>query len=180
MAITVTQIQSSIPGAVKRFKIYDPASGGTALATGANSVVLTGFSPMDLVYPLWQASHAYIIGDKITDSNGNIQTVTTAGTSGATHPVWATSSTTADGSPLVWTFYSLGRAIQYNNGLPDPYQVRLHAYTDIGLGSPAVTSATLDVGTWLLSLTDPTQTTINCTIFTLAKCRAVILEVPAE
>jgi hypothetical protein len=37
----------------------------------------------------WQASHAYALGTAIIDSNGNIQVVTTAGTSKAgAHPVW--------------------------------------------------------------------------------------------
>ncbi|MHB8501519.1 MAG: phage head spike fiber domain-containing protein [Candidatus Acidiferrales bacterium] len=53
----------------------------------------------------WQASTAYTLGSAITDSNGNLQICTTAGTSGSTHPTWATTfaSTTADGATLVWT-----------------------------------------------------------------------------
>jgi hypothetical protein len=39
----------------------------------------------------WKASHAYSVGTEIVDSNGNIQLVTTAGTSKAgTHPTWST------------------------------------------------------------------------------------------
>ncbi|MBZ5695984.1 MAG: hypothetical protein LAN36_11575 [Acidobacteriia bacterium] len=36
----------------------------------------------------WQANHAYNIGDVITDSNGNQEVVTVAGTSGPTAPIW--------------------------------------------------------------------------------------------
>ena len=48
--------------------------------------------------PAWQASHAYSVGNIILDSNGNIQRCTTAGTSGAAHPTWATvvGNTTTD------------------------------------------------------------------------------------
>ena len=39
---------------------------------------------------VWQALHIFSVGDQITDSNGKVQTVMVAGTSGATVPVWAT------------------------------------------------------------------------------------------
>jgi hypothetical protein len=53
----------------------------------------------------WAATTAYSIGNLIVDSNGNIQRCTTAGTSGSSHPSWATTigSTTNDAAPLVWT-----------------------------------------------------------------------------
>lgn len=180
MALTVyPNQQQSIPGAVKVFLVQDSVP-STPLATGANAITLTGFSPMDLTAPLWQASTAYVVGNLIQDSNGNFQRCTTSGTSGTTHPVWATSSTTTDNS-VTWTFYAAYRAPQFNNTVPDPRQVRLRAYTDIGLGSPAVTGvALLDLGTWYLDLTDTTQTSIVCTIYAGAKCKCVVLEVPAE
>jgi hypothetical protein len=50
----------------------------------------------------WQANHAYSLGTAIIDSNGNIQVVTTAGTSkNGAHPTWQTNiynPTTADNS----------------------------------------------------------------------------------
>lgn len=54
--------------------------------------------------PSWQASTVFTLGFYILDSNGNIQTVTTAGTSGAGSPAWETREglTTGDGS-VVWT-----------------------------------------------------------------------------
>jgi hypothetical protein len=48
--------------------------------------------------PNWAASTAETVGNLIVDSNGNIQRCTTAGTTGASHPTWATTigSTTTD------------------------------------------------------------------------------------
>lgn len=62
--------------------------------------------------PVWASSHAYAIGNLIVDSNGNIQRCTTAGTSGGSHPSWATTlnTTTSDSSPLVWTLVALHTA----------------------------------------------------------------------
>lgn len=52
----------------------------------------------------WSGPQAYIVGDTVVDANGNVQSVTTAGTSGGSTPTWATTigATTADGS-VVWT-----------------------------------------------------------------------------
>jgi len=57
----------------------------------------------------WKATHAYAVGNRVLDPNGNAEKVTTAGTSGATQPTWATTvgATTTDGS-VTWT----------NDGLP--------------------------------------------------------------
>lgn len=52
----------------------------------------------------WQPLTSYSLGTLIIDSNGNVQKVTTAGTSGAVQPTWNTSGTTNDAAPLVWTF----------------------------------------------------------------------------
>lgn len=180
-AVVTAGIKSSIPGACKVFKITDTTF-GTDLQ-GTNSGVLTstkftGFSPMDLTAPLWQASTAYIVGQLIQDSNGNFQRCTTAGTSGATAPTWALSSTTSD-SGVTWTFYAAYRAPQFNNTIPDPYQVRLRAFCTTA--SRAITAAaTLDVLSWYLDLTDTTQTTIVCTILVGVGTAGVIVEVPAE
>jgi phage tail sheath protein FI len=52
----------------------------------------------------WAASTAYVAGAKVIDANGNLQTCTTAGTSGSTAPGWARTigGSTADGSTVVW------------------------------------------------------------------------------
>ena len=57
--------------------------------------------PQAAAHGTWLASHVYALGAAIIDSNGNIQVVTTAGTSkAAPHPVWQTTiyaPTTVDG-----------------------------------------------------------------------------------
>jgi hypothetical protein len=57
--------------------------------------------PVAATYNTWLPSHAYALGSVIIDSNGNIQTVTTGGTSKAgAHPAWVTTiftPTTIDG-----------------------------------------------------------------------------------
>lgn len=61
--------------------------------------------------PTWTATHAYSVGNLIVDANGNIQRCTTAGTSGAAAPTWATpiGATTSDSS-VVWTLVALHTA----------------------------------------------------------------------
>jgi len=54
----------------------------------------------------WQASTAYVAGQIIVDSNGNLQSVQTAGTSGSSAPVWNTApggSTKNDGG-VTWLY----------------------------------------------------------------------------
>lgn len=52
----------------------------------------------------WGASTAYTVGQMATDSNGNVQRCTTAGTSGSAAPVWSTAigATTTDNT-VTWT-----------------------------------------------------------------------------
>jgi starch-binding outer membrane protein, SusD/RagB family len=51
----------------------------------------------------WEADSAYAANAVVLDSNGDVQQVTTAGTSGASEPVWATTlaATTTDGT-VTW------------------------------------------------------------------------------
>jgi hypothetical protein len=53
----------------------------------------------------WTANTTYGLESEILDANGNIEVVTTAGTSGSSLPVFGTvpGATTDDGSNLVWT-----------------------------------------------------------------------------
>jgi len=52
----------------------------------------------------WVASNVYALNATITDTNGNLQTVTTAGTSGTTQPAWPkTQATTTTDGTVVWT-----------------------------------------------------------------------------
>lgn len=59
---------------------------------------------IDSATKIWAASTSYSNGDSIIDSNGNKQTVTTAGTTGGSAPTWnqASGGTTSDGS-VTWT-----------------------------------------------------------------------------
>lgn len=58
--------------------------------------------------PEWELSTLYSLVSVIVDTNGNLQQVTKAGLSGATHPVWGTTlgAVTYDGAPttgVTWT-----------------------------------------------------------------------------
>jgi hypothetical protein len=59
---------------------------------------------LDAATKVWAATTAYSLGDKIIDTNGNLQTVSLAGTSSGSAPVWsqAAGGTTSDGS-AIWT-----------------------------------------------------------------------------
>jgi hypothetical protein len=54
-------------------------------------------------FNIWQSNASFALGYSIVDSNGNVQTVTTAGTSGATQPTWNITGPTTDGG-VIWTF----------------------------------------------------------------------------
>jgi phage tail sheath protein FI len=90
---------------------------GTSLAnppawpTTVNSSVVEGAVTWTLINPPhWSAHQAFLTGDEIVDSNGNVQQVTTPGTSGGVAPAWATTpvgATTPDGG-VTWTLVSIG------------------------------------------------------------------------
>ena len=65
----------------------------------------SGGCVMNFLVTAWLPNNAYSLGQEILDTKLNVQKVTTAGTSGATTPSWATSGTTADGT-VTWTFQS--------------------------------------------------------------------------
>lgn len=55
--------------------------------------------------PLWQQNTAYVVGNRVVDSDGNVQTAVASGTSGTTTPAWPSTVSTPvpDGtSGLVW------------------------------------------------------------------------------
>ena len=89
--------------------------------------------------PLWSATTARALSALIADGNGNIQRCTTAGTSGAVAPAWATTigATTTDGS-AGWTLVALHTA-------PGPLiaHVSVPAFAYTGAGNYA--------GTWTLT-----------------------------
>lgn len=91
--------------------------------------------------PSWAATTAFSVGNLIVDSNGNIQRCTTAGTSGSSHPTWATTigSTTNDASPLVWTLVARSTA-----PVPMIAHVVVPSFPYSGTGNFS--------GTWIISM----------------------------
>jgi len=86
------------------FQIQTVRTAGTSKATAPtwsttlgdttddNTVRWLDAGPIAADYATWQASHAYTLNQEIVDSNGNIQLVTTAGTSRTAaqgHPTWS-------------------------------------------------------------------------------------------
>ncbi len=103
---TPTQITTTQPQGVYLWGIQAPTTAPLITSTAVAST--------------WQAGHAYNLGDTITDSNGNLERVSTAGASGSTQPTWplALGVTTTDGvGTLVWAQSgqnSLSPSIGYN------------------------------------------------------------------
>lgn len=83
--------------------INPPAAGGT-ITDG--SVVWIDQGSLTAVPPaLWASGHAYALGERILDTNNNIEVVTIAtGNSGGTEPVWplGAGATITDGG-VTWT-----------------------------------------------------------------------------
>ena len=86
---TTTQITTTKAQGVWLWGIQAPPSAATL--TFSSQVGNTG-QP-------WQPNTAYTVGQTVIDSNGNLQKVTSAGTSGSAQPVWNTQvlGTTTDG-----------------------------------------------------------------------------------
>ena len=82
--------------------IWNTVVGGT---TVDNTTLWTNRGP----FAGWAPATVYTLGSIISDSNGNLQEVTTAGTSGATTPAWATTigGTTTDNT-VTWTLRGIG------------------------------------------------------------------------
>lgn len=88
----------------------------------------------------WAAATVYAVGQMVSDSNGRIQRCTTAGTSGAAAPAWATviGNTTADNS-VVWTLIA-------GNSIPAPMWAHASVAAFDFTGSAGYTE------TWTISL----------------------------
>lgn len=81
---------------------------GWGLAAPANAPALT-VAALSSPYPGWSASTYYSTSLLIEDQNGNLQKLTTGGTTGTAQPTWATAAgaATNDGS-AVWTCQGSG------------------------------------------------------------------------
>jgi hypothetical protein len=88
----------------------------TSIAPFSQVAITTDRSVFTYSAAPWQASHTYATGQTIVDPAGNLQEVSTPGTSGATAPAWneTFNGTTTDGTVL-WTDTGNG------NGSPGPY-----------------------------------------------------------
>lgn len=81
------------------------------------STVIDGTAIWENVGPTgnWVASNAYVKPTVVTDTNNNLQLVTTAGTSGATVPSWnATFGGTTTDSGVTWTNIGPGSIVAYS------------------------------------------------------------------
>src|SRR5208282_2121517 len=110
--------------------------------TSAHTVAWTGSA--------WMAGNPYSLLDTVIDSNGNLQTVTTAGTSGTpSQPAWSTiGGTTPDGSgSLVWTetaYAPLNDSLPSNVYLPS-LQIIDNATQDVIRIAPGLSPSTIDL-----------------------------------
>jgi hypothetical protein len=75
-----------------------------------NPVTWVNNGPVTLGSTSWQALSAYLVGQVVLDSNGNIQTAQAPGVSAAAEPAWSTNpgDVTQDGT-LKWTNGGLGK-----------------------------------------------------------------------
>lgn len=93
---------------------------GSVRDVSVASLISSGFNSSAL--PAWIATHAYTISFQIVDSNGNVQTVvgvSGTGTSGSTHPTWATTigSQTIDNAgsnQIIWVNGGSAATVKYD------------------------------------------------------------------
>lgn len=94
-------------------EIYNPNTAGGAtdwlfvgvVNAGTPAACAGGGCIMNFNVTAWKASTVYAVGQVVLDTNGNLQRVTTAGTSAAAMPTWVTTNggVTSDGATLKWT-----------------------------------------------------------------------------
>lgn len=84
------------------YNVAVPANAGRVLVDANGNIVTTS--------PAWAATTAYSVGQEVYDSNGNVEIVTVAGSSGGTTPAWnaTVGGTTTDGTV---TWLNLGAPI---------------------------------------------------------------------
>jgi hypothetical protein len=88
--------------------------GGSSTLTATLGVIT---ATIGQVVTQWSASTTYTTGQMVVDSNGNVQTVSTGGTSAAAEPLWAKvlGGLTQDNT-VVWTLTQLGSISAFNGG----------------------------------------------------------------
>jgi len=134
---------------------------GILLTSGAAGNAFRRFRTETNLLP-WAANATLVLGQQKVDSNGNMQIVTTAGTTGATVPAWAPdvvdSITTSGGCTIVGTVGQTVLLTSFNNGssatatgtltLANTLTGASWVITSAGTGATAApTSATCSAGT---------------------------------
>jgi hypothetical protein len=83
----------------------------------------------------WQANHAYVGGDFVTNDGGKIYVANNDGTSGnAGGPTGGTTLNLLDGS-VQWTYYAGFRTRTYNGRLLDGYLSSSYVASNVGIGN---------------------------------------------
>lgn len=126
------------------------AAGGQALVgdivvdTGdSNTYILTAFANS-----VWALNTNFILGQSIIDSNGNLQTVTTAGISSGSEPTWQTTGTTTDNT-VIWT-KGTGFAKISTTPILTSYVKSVNSQLPDGAGNVALTMDEIPVGSFTL------------------------------
>ncbi len=143
--------------------------GGVSGAVFAPSTVPTLYG--GLVYPAWQSGHGYSLNDEVVDPFGNVQVITTAGTSGGSTP-FVSNTTVGTPTPdngMVWT--NTGTVNDVTLAVsPSGFQATLNIPYDIGPSAQTfqVQVAVVDIDSGGNPIhTPPTGTQIASALVTL-------------
>ena len=101
----ITAARVIVTGALTCLGLDIPQAETVDLCAADMTVLASAVIPTRI--KIWEASKAYSVGTVIIDGNGALQRCTTAGTSDASAPTWATAGTTTDGG-VTWTFAKAG------------------------------------------------------------------------
>jgi hypothetical protein len=103
----------------------------------------------------WAPNTSYTVGQIVVDSNGNLEIVTQAGTSGSAAPVWASAgSPTTDGSSVIQsnTVFVTGTSasVGYPNAVTATDTLVLCLFVDTPVTSPTISISDTQSNTWSL------------------------------
>jgi hypothetical protein len=108
---TLSNLSNLTPMSMQVFVNGGLVAGDDGSGPRANPATSTGSfrSAAAATYPTWQANHVYSLNQMVSDSNGQLEAVAKAGTSGSAAPAWAASfgNSTTDGS-AAWVNVNAG------------------------------------------------------------------------